>query len=280
MSFGAAALAGEHFEDDDGTARALDHPAIERLMDLGNGYGDGLGLGIGAAALMIAGRIGENRQLTAAGSAMARSLLVSAAAVWALKVTVDARRPDGGRHSFPSGHTATAFAVAPVIAKHWGWKAGVVAYALAATTALARMEDRRHHLPDVLFGAGIGIAVGNEVVGDSRMGKLLRHFSIASRHHCAERPERPSCSPFPRGGRLEPPEIRRVGFEWEVRHGRSDASDRVFPAASPLPDGELQREEGRSHAAARPGGPGPRYHAPAGLCGDIHCEPALEGYRR
>jgi membrane-associated phospholipid phosphatase len=79
---------------------------------------------------------------------------------WALKVAVGAKRPDGGPYSFPSGHTATAFAAAPIVARRLGPVAGCAAYALAGLTGLARIEDRRHHVEDVLVGAAIGIIAG------------------------------------------------------------------------------------------------------------------------
>jgi membrane-associated phospholipid phosphatase len=163
--FGAAALASKSLADDRATARALDGSPFDGAIDVGNLYGEGFTLGSGAAGLLLAGRIGGSPRLTATGQDLAQSLLVSWAAVWALKLTVNERRPNGGAYSFPSGHTATAFAAAPVIERHWGRAAGVAAYAAATATALGRLEDRRHYLADVLFGAAIGIVAGREAIG-------------------------------------------------------------------------------------------------------------------
>jgi membrane-associated phospholipid phosphatase len=151
--------------DDRAMARALDGSPLDGAVDVGNVYGDGLALGSAACGLLLAGKIGGSAGLSAAGRDLSASLLTSWAAVWALKLGVNERRPNGGAYSFPSGHTATAFAAAPVIARHWGRTAGVAAYAAATATALGRLEDRRHYLADVLFGAAIGIVAGREVVG-------------------------------------------------------------------------------------------------------------------
>jgi membrane-associated phospholipid phosphatase len=181
LGFGAAAIVAARVQQDRPTIRALDSWHVEPLMDFGNVYGDGLTLGAAAAAAMAVGRIAGFRRLSGAGDDAARALLVSTAAVWALKLAVAERRPDGGRYSFPSGHATDAFCLVPVIARHWGWKAALPATALAVTTALARMEDGKHHLADVVFGAGLGLAIGSEVAGDTRLGRLMSHVSLTPR---------------------------------------------------------------------------------------------------
>jgi membrane-associated phospholipid phosphatase len=178
LGFGAAAILSARIQDDDRMASALGTPALAPWMNFGNAYGNGLYLGLGAAAAMIGGRIVGYGSLAGAGDEMARSLLLSTAAVWALKLTFPEKRPNGAPYSFPSGHTTDAFCVVPVIFKHWGWRAGVPAAALAVTTALGRMEARKHHLADVVFGAGLGLAIGSEVAGDGRLGRALRHVSV------------------------------------------------------------------------------------------------------
>jgi len=71
-------------------------------------------------------------------------------------------RPDGSNHlSFPSGHTAEAFASAEFLRQEYKdvspWY-GVAGYAMAATTGYLRIYNNRHWLSDVIGGAGIGIA--------------------------------------------------------------------------------------------------------------------------
>lgn len=67
-----------------------------------------------------------------------------------LKRIVKKERPDGTDHlSFPSGHTANAFAAVN------GWKFGVN-IPLAEATAYFRTAANKHDLWDVLGGAAIG----------------------------------------------------------------------------------------------------------------------------
>ena len=78
-----------------------------------------------------------------------------------LKTTTHVMRPDGSNnHSFPSGHTATAFMTATMLSKEYGHKSPWVsagAYTVATATGLMRVANNKHWLSDVLTGAGIGI---------------------------------------------------------------------------------------------------------------------------
>ncbi len=70
-------------------------------------------------------------------------------------------RPDGSSYtSFPSGHTAQAFAAATFLSEEYRdrfpWMP-YAAYGTAATVGLLRMANNRHYISDVLLGAGIGI---------------------------------------------------------------------------------------------------------------------------
>jgi membrane-associated phospholipid phosphatase len=85
--------------------------------------------------------------------------------VHGMKYTIRRDRPTGECCSFPSGHSATAFAVASVIERHLGYRASFPALAGAFYVATSRLVDNRHFLSDVMFGAGIGMASGWTVVG-------------------------------------------------------------------------------------------------------------------
>jgi hypothetical protein len=90
------------------------------------------------------------------------SNIILAGTVCSLKKITAEQRPDGSaRSSFPSGHTAEAFASAEFLRQEYRdvspWY-GVAGYAMAATTGYLRMYNNRHWLSDIVAGAGIGIA--------------------------------------------------------------------------------------------------------------------------
>jgi len=75
----------------------------------------------------------------------------------ALKSLVHEKRPDGsGNDSFPSGHTAIAFASARFFDKRYAPESSPLLYAAAGLTALARVKADKHYTKDVLAGAGLG----------------------------------------------------------------------------------------------------------------------------
>jgi len=90
------------------------------------------------------------------------SVAIMAAAVNTLKCTTNVMRPDGSNnHSFPSGHTATAFMAATMMHKEYGltrspWYS-IGAYSLATITGVTRQLNNKHWLSDIMVGAGIGI---------------------------------------------------------------------------------------------------------------------------
>ena len=90
------------------------------------------------------------------------SNIIMATTVYSLKNTTHKQRPDGSAYtSFPSGHTAEAFASAEFLYQEYKqvspWY-GIAGYAIAATTGYLRLYNNKHWLGDVVAGAGIGIA--------------------------------------------------------------------------------------------------------------------------
>lgn len=80
------------------------------------------------------------------------------AVVFGLKYSVGEQRPDGTNYrSFPSGHTATAFAGAEMVRKELGNGWGALAYTTAATVGALRVYHERHWWWDTVAGAGIGV---------------------------------------------------------------------------------------------------------------------------
>lgn len=87
--------------------------------------------------------------------------LIQGGATHIIKRTSNEMRPDfSNKLSFPSGHTATAFANAEFMRMEYKdvsvWY-GVAGYAAAAATGYLRMYNNRHWLSDVVAGAGVGI---------------------------------------------------------------------------------------------------------------------------
>jgi hypothetical protein len=82
--------------------------------------------------------------------------------VFSVKKWSHETRPDGSdQMSFPSGHTAEAFASAEFMRLEYKdvspWY-GVAGYALATATGMLRMYNNKHWMSDVVAGAGVGIA--------------------------------------------------------------------------------------------------------------------------
>jgi len=75
--------------------------------------------------------------------------------VQGVKYAADTERPDGGARSFPSGHTAAAFAGASYVHYRYGWKWGLPTYAAAAVVGYSRVEADRHYWYDVVAGAAM-----------------------------------------------------------------------------------------------------------------------------
>lgn len=89
------------------------------------------------------------------------SYLVMGITVQTMKTTTNVERPDSSnRHSFPSGHTATAFVGAHILFKEYKdtspW-IGIAGYGVAVATGTIRVLNKKHWVSDVVAGAGVGV---------------------------------------------------------------------------------------------------------------------------
>jgi membrane-associated phospholipid phosphatase len=101
---------------------------------------------------------------------LAKSLCSTVAVTLALKYAIHENRPDGGKHSFPSGHTSVTFSSAEFLRRRYGWKWGAPVYAAAAFVGYTRIAARQHFLHDVLIGAMIGF-IGSSLFTEKRLDK-------------------------------------------------------------------------------------------------------------
>jgi membrane-associated phospholipid phosphatase len=171
LGIGAAAALAAHAGDRQVTT------SVTGARTFGTGIGSGALIGSmpvqfgSAVATFAIGRMTNNRTVTAVGGDLVRAQLVAQTVSYGLKYSIQRTRPDGTSFSFPSGHAATTFASATVLQRHFGWKAGIPAYAVASYVAASRIHDSRHYLSDVVFGAAIGMVAGRTVTvgrGDAR----------------------------------------------------------------------------------------------------------------
>ena len=168
LAVGGAAALGTHSLDADVTR---EFPG----MNLNNGFKPGavigstpfqLGASIGAYAI---GRSLGNSCLARVGADLIQAQIMAEGLTMIFKQATRRSRPEGTGYSFPSGHTTVAFASATVLQRHFGWKVGLPAYAVASYVAASRVEMKRHYLSDVAFGAALGIAAGRTVpIGHGR----------------------------------------------------------------------------------------------------------------
>ena len=88
---------------------------------------------------------------------LAKSGILTLGITYGLKYTLSETRPNGGEHSFPSGHSSVSFASAEFIRERYGWNYGIPAYLAASFVGYSRVESREHYTRDVIAGALIGI---------------------------------------------------------------------------------------------------------------------------
>ena len=170
-----------------GAGLLLDRPVDKYVMNHPDGSRDRFARSVeelgGTPSILIAGGTYlagiafKEPEVRATGvDAMATMGIAQLLLVLPLKVATGRSRPEEnqgthdfhpfrGGQSFPSGHTTQAFALAAVISEHADrtW-VSVLSYGLASGVGLARVEQRKHFMSDVVAGGLIGTFIGKSVV--------------------------------------------------------------------------------------------------------------------
>ena len=175
----------DHVPDDSGTnpvvqadigmaewaAQYRGHPIVRAAGPLSK-LSDQPPLLAATAAVLAWGLLASNYRLARQGGHMFASVLLATALKNGLKKIVSRSRPnllfdkgvygvvplgpdEGPWHSFPSGHTAGAVALARAVAREWP-TASAAAYTGAAAVALLQIPRCAHYPADVLAGAFVG----------------------------------------------------------------------------------------------------------------------------
>ena len=152
---------------DDAIRSALEDPeaTLTKSLDLNGGaqYGNLAAQVPLAIGWWTIGQATGSSRGAAVGRDLLRAQISAMSWTYAIKYAVDRTRPNGDPRSFPSGHASAAFATAMVLQEHFGWKAGVPAFAMAAYTAASRVGVNQHWASDVVFGTAVGLASGRTV---------------------------------------------------------------------------------------------------------------------
>ncbi len=157
--------------------------SAEDAADFFSNLGDGGWLLGGVAAIYAAGELGGRDHLRQTALLSLESLTATTFFVWSAKFIVGRSRPSTGessrsfrpfsfsssRWSFPSGHAASAFAVATVVADQSEEAAiDVLAYSLAALVGVARVYENKHWPADVFIGSALGYFVAKKICSLNR----------------------------------------------------------------------------------------------------------------
>ncbi len=153
-------------------------PATDDISSVSEALGHGIFLGSTITALYVTGEIIDNIKLRKIALLSLETWLISGGIVGGMKFLIGRARPHKQEtsttfhpfsfrsryRSFPSGHTASAFAVATMIADHSEeFIVDLIAYSLASLAGVSRIHDGAHWASDVFFGAVMGYFISKKI---------------------------------------------------------------------------------------------------------------------
>ena len=173
LTAGTAAAVASHPADTSVGRSLSSSPLLHETTESGAWLGSTpFQLGAAAATYFI-GRATDSARVASVGADLVRGQIIAETLTYAMKQSFQRERPDGSGYSFPSGHASATFTSATVLQQHFGWKVGIPAYAVASYVAVSRVQERKHYLSDVAFGAALGIAAGRTVTIGHRHRLML-----------------------------------------------------------------------------------------------------------
>lgn len=158
LAIGGAAAAAVHPADTSVEQRIPKFGTIDETVDAGSALGDGWVQWTVAGVVYGTGLVLRKPAVSDVGTRLVEAQIVGGVMTQVIKYAVDRERPDGGRLSFPSGHSEASFVTADTLEQQYGWRVGAVAYFAAGCVSLSRLAEHQHYLSDVVFGAAVGIA--------------------------------------------------------------------------------------------------------------------------
>jgi membrane-associated phospholipid phosphatase len=154
-------------------------------------------------ATYLFGRMGANEHMKETGWLGLQAIAHTQIFVFTLKQATNRVRPAThdkhptfwrGGDSFPSGHSATSFAVATVFAYEYRHHIAVpiTAYSLASAVALSRVSGQKHWVSDIFVGGSMGFLIGRYLYKThhnpnlpgspvSRTSRLIPEFGVGGR---------------------------------------------------------------------------------------------------
>lgn len=146
--------------------QAQNRGTVEDFLSVTNEFGSSR-LVPATAGLFAVSLLTDDAHFQDAAFTSMQSLAYTTAAVYAVKYAVGRMRPEvgsgaqsfdafSGNTSFPSGHTAAAFAVVTPWVMYYPNPLTYGLFAVSAGTAVARIAKDRHWPTDVLTGAAVG----------------------------------------------------------------------------------------------------------------------------